>query len=335
MSLYNDLGVDRNATEDDIKKAFRKLALKHHPDRGGNEAEFKKINHAYEVLSDSKKKNIYDQTGNDGSQPQPQQNPFGRGFPFGGGSPFGGFEGRKQQHFQQRKQTKIADVSYTIKASLSDIYKQITKKLNINIECRCNCVYSCQQCKGQGKIQYIQQMGPMIMQSENDCTACRCTGFITKNGCSMCKETGRISKVDLVEIPLQKQLDIGAEIRLKGKGQQSFSVEHITGDLIIKLNILPHEVFKKEGKNLIYEQEISFIESITGKDMEIDLFGVETIKINSYERFGIVTQKQDYIIPEKGFGGNLLIRFKIEYPTNRMEMEKRNELKEILEKFNL
>lgn len=322
MTLYDDLEVGSNSSSDDIKKAYRKLALKHHPDRGGNEEEFKRISKAYEILSDEQKRRQYDHTGDDGSQPQ--RNPFGDHFnPFGdhfnpfGGNPFGNFPfGGHQRRHQEQPKEQLPTVDFTMNITLDDLYHGVLKRLLVHIEYKCVCNTFCGGCNGKGVQRIHQQIGPVIMSQQIQCQSCHGSCFNKNANCSECKGSGKNTKQEVFEILIPKASSEQWTKVIPGKGKQAFLPHELPGDLRIRLNLVPHSKFKKEEKNLIYETPISYIDALCGKEVSIPHFDGE-YTFHTYKQFGTIIHGSSYNIPDKGFDlGSLIIRFTIDYPKN-------------------
>lgn len=298
MNPYEILGVDKTASQDEIKKAYRKHVMTHHPDKGGDTEKFKSIQNAYEILSDSEKRANFD-------NPPP---------------PHGGFPADifahmfAQQHRNNNGPVKRPDHNYEITITLEEAYHGVNKKLGINLRKVCfSCQNKCKNCKGQGVISI--QMGPMILQQP--CQHCRGMGFIS-NGCSSCENGWKNEKINL-EVRIPPGIESGNTMTYSGLGEQAFKKNDQNGDLVIQIKILDHPVFVRNGKNLHYTATINFEDSVSGKNIIIPHFDSE-IKINT-SVYGILDPRKDYIIPNKGFvGGNLYIKFNIIYPDKNVKM---------------
>jgi DnaJ-class molecular chaperone len=326
MSLYEKLGISKDASKDDIKKAFRKLAVTHHPDKGGNEEKFKEISHAYEVLTDDEKKRHYDLTGSE--EPHQQFNPFQQGgFSFQGGFPFE-FMFRGQQPRREEPVKKLEDTIHTIDISLKDVFFGKTKIMVVTTLTKCDCNSCCGKCNGNGRIRIVKQFGPMIQSMETQCDMCVGKGYIIK-GCDKCSSTGQIKTKEQYSVVIPIGAIDGHEKRIVGKGQQPFKQTEIAGDLVFKIKVLNDAVFKRRGNELIYESKISFIDSICGCDIIIPHFEAE-LTINT-SIFGIIKEGKEYVIKSKGINeANLILIFKVDEYTSLLSEEKRNLLREIL-----
>lgn len=319
MSLYETLGISKDASKDDVKKAFRKLSLEHHPDKGGNEEKFKDISNAYEVLSDDDKRKNYDLGNNNPGMHQHNFNQFGRGFSF--------------NFFNMRNQTrqepikKLEDTIYNIETTLEDVYFGRIKKLLVTTSSKCDCTFTCTKCNGNGRLNIVRQIGPMIQSTEISCDMCNMRGYIIKN-CGTCEQGVKKLK-ETYDIHIASGCIEGYERRIVGKGKQAFKNTEIPGDLVFKLKILEHPSFKRRGNELIYEVIISFIDSICGCDIIIPHFDSE-IKVNT-SIFGVLKEGKEYIIENKGIlKSNLIIIFKIDEYIGKIDQEKRDKIRELL-----
>jgi molecular chaperone DnaJ len=336
MSLYDKLGVSKDASKQDITKAYRKLSLEHHPDRPtGNEEKFKEISQAYEVLTDDERRKRYDLTGSDSEQPQgghPFQQAGGFSFNFGGGgNPFDFMFNQAfgaGHHQREEPIHKLDDTIHNIDISLKDAYFGMTKNLIVTTQRKCGCSETCDKCKGECRIKAMRQMGPVRQIFEMQCDMCQGKGYIVK-GCEICKSSGKIKDKETFNIVIPKGASSGLERRMTGKGQQPFKKSEIAGDLVFKINVLNHEYFQRRNNDLIYTTNISFLDSICGVDLTISHFDGE-LKLNT-STFGIVKEGVEYVIKDRGMpGGNLIIIFKVEYPETKLTEEQRKKIRDIL-----
>jgi DnaJ-class molecular chaperone len=296
MDPYAVLGVDKQASPEDIKKAYRKLAVKHHPDKGGDQEKFKEISAAYEILSDEQKRHEHD-------NPQPQGMP-------GMGDLFRNMFNQQPTAGPRRSN----DVQHVIDISLEDAYKGITKRLKINLDHTC---YSCQQkcttCQGQGFT--FVQMGPFGMQ--RPCPA-GCEGGVVSKGCPACNYTKNVEQSEIIQFTIAKGVQSGESVVINGKGGQPHKQGDIAGNLVVLIRVKHHPVFQREGNHLIFTTKISFDESVKGTSVKIPHFSGEMNIDTSY--FGIIDPRLRYEIKGKGLtsDAHLYIIFDIQYPNSRV-----------------
>merc|ERR1719261_1566346 len=250
--FYKLLEVDKNASEPEIKKAYRKLAVKHHPDKGGDPEKFKEITRAYEVLSDSDKRAKYDRGGEDaldgdGGDPSDIFESF-----FGGG----GGGGRRGS---QRRRQKTKDVQQPLKVTLEQLYNGQTKKMAITRQIidKKKGVQSCSDCGGRGVKVETVRMGPMIQQMQSACGACGGQGksFKTKQ------------EREVLEVHIQKGSPDNHKVVFREMADEHPDAD--TGDVVFVLKQQEHAVFKRKGADLYIERDISLVEALCGFEMEV------------------------------------------------------------------
>ena len=333
--LYDTLEVDRNSSDEEIKKAYRKLAILHHPDKNkGNpdaEARFKEISNAYSVLSDAESKRKYDMLGDEnynndgGNSGGPDVNVeelfshfFGRQHhnPFGGHD-FFGFNAERNN-----SQQTCNNVTKQYNITLEDIYNGISKNIKFNVKnyCKkCNCV--CEKCNGTGMIQQLIQMGPMTQILQSSCHFCSSSGFSIKNNkdCQQCKGSGVYETEHMAHLNMPKGFTDKTTI-FAGLGEQPKTAKQKAGNIVVEFNLIPHKHFHKKDNDLYYKQTITLTESILGKLITIPYFE-EEIKIN-INQFGIINPNKQYMLKNRGLPilnsskkGNMVIEFNIKYPT--------------------
>ena len=298
---YEVLGVDKNADEGALKKAYRSLAKKYHPDMnpGDSEAEqkFKEVNEAYAVLSDSEKRAQYDQFGHAAFE----QGGGGAGGGFGGfgdfgdifssffGGGFGGFGGGgARRNGPQRGD----DIGMRLSVSFEEAAFGVKREINYNRICQCpDCSGSgaakgskpetCSKCHGSGRMRVMQRLGGMQFQSETVCDTCRGEGKIIKNPCGNCRGTGLIRMSKKLDVSIPAGIDDGERIALRGQGNDGKNGGG-AGDLIIQIMVKPHPIFEREGYHIFCEVPIPVTDAILGAEIEIP-----TLK-----------EKMKYTIPE-------------------------------------
>jgi len=251
--FYKVLEVEKNATEKEIKTAYRKLAIKHHPDKGGDEQKFKEISRAYEVLSDSEKRQRYDAGGEDAVD--------GEG---GGGDPsdifaqmFGGGGGGGRGGGKRRQKTK--DVNQPLKVTLDQIYNGSTKKMAITrtVIDKKKGVQSCDECNGRGVTVQVVRMGPMIQQMQSQCSACGGQGksFKTKQ------------EREVLEVHIQKGSPNNHKVVFREMADEHPDAD--CGDVNFIIKEQDHGDFKRKGADLFIEREISLVEALCGFELEL------------------------------------------------------------------
>jgi molecular chaperone DnaJ len=284
---YEVLGVNKSSNEDEIKKAYRKLAKQHHPDvNQGNkesEAKFKEINEAYEVLSDKDKKAKYDQFGHAGMDP----NGFGgAGGGFGGGG-FGGFEdifdifsnlgGFSTSGKGKTGPRQGADLKYEVEIDFNEAAFGVKKEINITRNESCeeckgsgaktgSAVETCKKCGGSGEVRYAQNTVFGRVVNVRPCEDCHGEGKIIKEPCPKCVGRGNVRKNRKITIDIPAGVDNGSVMPLRGEGEPG-EKGGPKGDLYIYFRVKPHRLFKRDGLNLFCEIPISFVQAVLGAEI--------------------------------------------------------------------
>ncbi len=288
---YEVLGVEKNATPEQIKKAYRKLAKKYHPDMnpGDDEAanKFKEVNEAYEVLSDEDKKAKYDQFGFDGLDPNFGAGGFGGGFGgfdfgdilssvFGGGG-FGGFGGGGGHDRNAPMQgPNLREVlRLTFEEAAFGCEKDIPiERIEACKECHGkgttdpNGVQTCQRCHGTGVIQTQQRTPFGVMQTQQECPECGGDGHIIKNPCKVCSGRGLVRRRTTVHVKVPAGINNGQAINMHGQGHVGRNGGP-NGDLIISIAVSPHPMFTRDGFDVHYTHPVSFVDATLGGELEI------------------------------------------------------------------
>jgi len=335
---YDVLGVGKSADEAELKKAYRKKAMKYHPDRnsGDKEAEekFKEINEAYEVLSDQEKRNMYDQFGHAGVN---QQGGFGGGG-FGGGGfediinemfggGFGGFGGggRSSRNRPQKGKNIQVNVTISFKEAAFGTKKDI--EFYRTEECStCNGTgaepgtkkHTCDKCGGSGEIRYKQRslFGESI--SVAACDKCNGSGEIYETPCHTCKGHGKVKKSKKIEVNIPAGIYHGAKMNLRGEGDLG-SKGGPRGDVYVVVSVMPHEIFKRDGDDVFCEIPITFTQAALGSEIVVPtLEGKISITVAPGTQSG-----KQYRLKNKGFPvlngygkGNQYVRVQVEVPKN-------------------
>lgn len=291
---YEVLGVSKGASDDEIKKAYRKLAKKYHPDMnpGDKEAEakFKEVNEAYSILSDKEKRARYDQFGHAGVDPN-----YGAGGPGGGfggfdmgdidlgdifgsffGGGFGGFGGSGQRrNGPQKGESLRANLTITFEEAAFGCEKEI----NLNRTEECDACHgsgcepgttaeTCPDCRGTGVIRVQQRTGGFAFSSTAPCSRCRGTGKIIHSPCKSCGGSGSVKKSKRITVTIPAGIDDGQAISLRGQGNAGKNGGP-AGDLIVGVRVKPHPQFRRDGTTVLYEQPVSFFQAAMGAELEI------------------------------------------------------------------
>ncbi len=280
---YKILGVNRNASKEEIKKAYRKLAHKHHPDKGGDEKTFKKISEAYHTLSDDKKREHYDRFGRSG----PGAGASGTGSGWSGGG-FGGFSeadfdmedilrGFGFGFNRKRSRRKGEDISIRINTTLQRVIQDEEKTINLSKLVSCSSCAGkgsapdskkekCQTCKGQGKVR--SAIGPFSQISI--CPDCEGEGETSNKKCSNCNGEGRVKKNEEIKFTIPAGIDSGQTLRLQGQGNAGKKGAP-SGDLLVDVFVENKTAFERKGEDLYYSTKIGFIEAALGDKIDINL----------------------------------------------------------------
>ena len=316
MDYYKVLNISRDASESDIKSAYRKLALKYHPDRNKSsdaEENFKKVSEAYTVLKDPEKKQQYDMYGTVDSSTRTGSSGFG-GFDEMFNSFFGG-GGRGQR--RQRRQ-KCSDIQQMLTISLEESYSGTIKKIKYNqhIECaECNGSggkqVSCSQCNGHGQVQHNQG----FMNVVTTCNKCRGTGKKIIKACKKCKGNGYVKKSKTLEVTIPRGVDTRDALRMEGMGNKENN-SYIAGDLICVISIKPHSKFKREGFHLIHIIDLSIVQACLGDSVEIGLINGKKLelKIPIGTQFDQVFKVSGKGMPRGRGYGDLYVKANIKIP---------------------
>ncbi|MBE6702841.1 MAG: molecular chaperone DnaJ [Ruminococcaceae bacterium] len=296
---YEVLGVDKGADEATIKKAYRSLAKKYHPDLHPGDAEaeknFKEVNEAYDVLSDGDKRAKYDQYGHAAFDPAAGAGTGGFGG-FGGFGDFGdifssffggGFGGGAQR---RNGPMRGDDIGARVSISFEEAAFGVKKEISYNRICRCpDCAGSgaakgttaetCGRCRGTGQMTVTQRLGGMQFNSQTTCDTCRGKGKIVKNPCNNCRGTGFIRITKKLEVSIPAGIDDGERIALRGQGNDGRNGGP-AGDLILQVMVKPHAIFERDGYNIYCEVPIPVTDAILGAEIEIPtLEGTEKYSI--------------------------------------------------------
>lgn len=347
--FYDLLGVAPGASDTELKKAYRKAALKYHPDKNPSpEAaeKFKDVSRAYEVLSDDQKRDIYDQYGEEGLSGA--GGPGGMGGMgaedifsqfFGGG--FGGMGGA------QRGPAKGKDIKHSISCTLEELFKGRTAKLALNKTILCKTcegrggaagkIKQCSSCHGQGMKFVTRQMGPMIQRFQTVCDVCQGNGDICdpKDRCSTCKGKKTQSERKILQVNIDPGMKDGQRIVFSGEGDQEPNVT--PGDVIFVVDEKPHDKFTRKGNDLFYEAEIDLLTALAGGDVGFTSVSGDYVTFNILPGEVVspgttkVIENQGMPVYRHGGRGNLFIKFSVKFPPkNFASEEKIKQLESIL-----
>lgn len=342
---YEVLGVNRNASEDEIKKAYRKEAKKYHPDLhpGDKEAEakFKEVNEAYEVLSDGEKKSRYDQFGHAGVDPNFGAGGAGAGgfggFDFGDifsdifGGGFGGFGGGARRNGPVRGN----DVRQAIEVTFEEAAFGCKKNLNITKQEVCHTCggngakpgtspVTCKRCGGRGQVQTQTRTPLGYMTNVSACPDCHGTGKVVTDPCRDCRGTGRVRKTKTIEVDIPQGINDGQTMQISGGGEPG-SRGGPAGDLLITVRIRPHEIFRRDEYDVHIEIPITFVQAALGATLKVPtLDGVVEYDIPEGTQTGSVFRLRNKGVPFiRGKGrGDQYVKVEVEVPKNLSQRQK-------------
>lgn len=350
--LYEVLGLQKGASDDEIKKAYRKLAKKYHPDLnpGDKEAEkkMKEVNGAYEVLSDAEKKARYDQYGFAGIDPNYADGAGGGGF--GGfqdfdlgdifGSMFGGgFGGQQTRHNGPRKgenlritlQLTFEEAVFGCEKSVSVTRNESCKDCGGTGAKKGTSPETCPVCRGSGQVQSTQRTPFGVFSSSSPCQNCKGTGKIIKEPCPSCKGEGRVRKTRTIRVKIPAGIDDGQTISLRGEGNGG-TQGGPAGDLYVTVYVKEHKMFKRDGQDIILEMPISFVQAALGATLTVPTVdGKVQYDLPEGTQTGTVFRLRGSGVPSvNGRGrGDQYVKVNVEIPRNL-----NHEQKELLRKFD-
>ena len=342
---YEVLGVSKGASDDEIKRAYRKLAKKYHPDMnpGDKEAEakFKEVNEAYSILSDSEKRARYDQFGHAGVDPN-----YGAGGPGGGfggfdmgdidlgdifgsffGGGFGGFGGSTSSRRNGPQKGESLRASLTI--SFEEAAFGCEKEINLNRTEECEACHgsgaepgttaeTCPDCRGTGVVRVQQRTGGFAFSSTAPCSRCRGTGKIIHTPCKACGGSGSVKKSKRVTVSIPAGIDDGQAISLRGQGNAGKNGGP-AGDLIVAVHVKPHPQFHRDGTTVLYEQPVTFYQAVMGAELEIPTIdGKVKYNLPAGTQTGTTFRLRGKGIPElRGRGrGDQYVTVRVQIPTS-------------------
>ncbi|SHJ46255.1 molecular chaperone DnaJ [Geosporobacter subterraneus DSM 17957] len=347
---YEVLGLEKGANEQAVKKAYRKLAMQYHPDKnpGNKEAEekFKEINEAYEVLSDANKRSRYDQFGHAGVGGNGDggfegfsgyggfDDIFGDIFDMFGG---GGFSGGRRRNGPQ----KGADLKYELGITFEEAAFGVEKDINVSRHESCGTCggtgakpgtskKTCSKCNGSGEVRYAQRTPLGQFVNVKTCDVCHGEGSIIETPCKDCSGTGKVMKDKKIHIKIPAGVDTGSVIPLRGQGEPGIKGGP-TGDLYIVLRVKPHEIFQRDGNDVICEMPITFVQAALGDELVVPtLDGKIKYKIPEGTQSGTIFRMKGKGIPSlRGYGrGDHYVKVIVEIPKKLNDKQK-----ELLKRF--
>jgi len=345
---YEILGVSKNASKEEIKDAYRKLALQYHPDRNKSpeaEEKFKELSEAYAVLSDDEKRGQYDNFGHAGIGQRYTWDDIFRGADFDSifrdlGFGFGGFESIFDMFFGDRARPRYGpqrgpDLRYDLEITLEEAGAGLQTEINVPRTAVCGICRGtgakpgteprkCPKCQGTGEIRHVRETGfARIIQTEL-CNICRGRKTIVDSPCRDCGGTGSVEKVSRISVKIPPGVDTGSQLRLRGEGEAG-TRGGPSGDLYVVVHVKPHPIFERQGSDILCETSISFPQATLGAEIEVPTLASKArLKIPAGTQSGTVFRLRGKGLPElHGRGrGDQLVRVVVRTPTRLTERQK-------------
>lgn len=349
---YEILGVDRNASADDIRKAYRQKALEYHPDRNpGNksaEEKFKEAAEAYDVLSDADKKARYDRYGHEGVAnmgggagggfQNMDMDDILRHFGFDTDDIFGNFFGGSSRRGSRHSRTRGergSNLRIKVKLTLEEIYTGVNKKIKVKKQVTCstcggsgakdpNSIETCYTCRGAGAVNQVRQTPFGMMQATVTCPTCNGAGQTIKSSCPVCRGDGRVFGEETIDVDIPAGVHEGIQISMAGRGNAGAKGGE-PGDLIIAIEELPHAELSREGNNIVYELYISFADAALGAKVDVPtLDGRARFNITPGTQAGKVIRLKEKGMPVlQGYGrGDQLVHVNVWTPKKLNDRER-------------
>ena len=343
FDYYQILGVERTADETVIKRAYRTLAMRYHPDRNPGDsdciARMKQINEAYAVLCDGNKRRLYDTYGHDGLSGYSESDIFGSvdfssvfgGFGFGDGM-FANLFGRGRTTTRERR--RAPDLRYTIELTLEQAATGVEKVLEIPRRRICTscrgtgakegAVSTCERCEGSGQMVREHRSGIGVFRQVSACSACGGTGRLVKEYCSLCEGKGALEEVHELTVSIPAGVDNGHTMRLEGEGAPGDG--HVTpGDLYVVVGVSKHAVYERHGDDLYMQRDISIAEATLGASIPIaSLDGETSLDVPDGTQTGSILRLKGRGMPRLGskHRGDLYVVVRVEIPTHLSRQQK-------------
>ena len=335
---YSTLGINKGATEEEVKKAYRKLSKKYHPDinrEPGAEDKFKEVSEAYETLSDSGKRSNYDRFGT--ADPRGGGNPFGGGHGFSPEDIFSQFGDIFGNQFGGRpRQARGTDLRIKVNVNIDDILNGCTKKLKYKRQTICNScngqgghdVRTCLSCNGQGHRVVVQNTPFGQMRTQAMCSDCNGTGQQISRKCGICHGQGTEISEQAIDVEIPAGVSTGMQMNMTGYGN---AVRNgVPGDLYVLIEETHDSSYRRDGNNIIVEKEISIIDAICGAKINVNTpRGEVNILVNSGTDHGHLVRMAGKGIPDMNRGiGDLYVKINVKIPKN-VSLDERHAIEQL------
>ena len=339
--FYEVLGVSRDASERDIKKAYKRLAMKFHPDRNPGDAtaadKFKEVKEAYEILTDDQKKSAYDQYGHAAFE----QGGMGGGGFGGGGADFGDIFGGARRGGGGPRAQRGADLRYNMELTLEEAVRGCSKEIEVPTLVHCDTcngsgakkgtsAQTCGTCHGHGQVQMRQG----FFAVQQTCPTCNGKGKIIKDPCNDCHGQGRKQKTKTLNVKIPAGVDTGDRIRLSGEGEAG-EMGAPAGDLYVQVHVKEHHIFERDGNNLYCEVPVSFAMAALGGEVEVPtLDGRVNLKVPEETQTGRMFRMRGKGVKSVRGGaiGDLLVKLVVETPV-KLSSRQKELLRELEDSF--